>query len=485
MNTDFWPEKVVIIDDLQQSIKHWGPEIKNLDWIKNFKSEYVSEPAEEVKKLAHENDRFFLQQDRCEVYEIESEEKFNKAKTFLNNTENAIVWLDLNLHQYPNGYNEPLHSYYINELCDYLENNDYKSVSMLDVVGGCILALEFKPIFEPPRMKLLVVVSSAFLPFQVKKKLGNEDAIVEGPYPIRGTKNDARNAIVAGLNRWVELRNRNLLDMFWTETNEWFSGKQGYPHNWNERNNPQHSSWPSIFKKTLERYLGALPADWFADKTGHYVHETVKTLCGNNSILGNGKGKPISIFAAYLIFLMGAHSELKAMHIEEASLNNAKNIQWNVFNKERRFIEVLNLFSTCPDPEEHKKAAKCLFRLGRLLAIHKSNNNVTLKTPFWIDETLTLSIPLSLGSNSKKFLDEAKKTLLSSPYNSHSSNNGLETSVKPNLIQLSRCKVWNGQSGKIILEHSIHNNNIVCIHLKPSSHQFVVIGDTRGESKDE
>jgi hypothetical protein len=488
MDTDFWPEKVVIIDDLQQSIQFWEQEIKNLDWIKNFKSEFVSEPVEEVKKLAHENKSIFSPQDRCNVYEIESEEQFNKAKTFLNNTENAIVWLDLNLHQPPNADNKLLHSYYKETLHLYFNNDDggdYKTVSMLDTIGGCILALEFKPIFNPPILKLLVVVSGGPLPREVMKKMGNEEAIAPGAYSIRGSVADARNAIVAGLNRWVELRNRNLLDMFWTETNEWFSGKSSYPHDWNDRQKTRHTDWPSIFKKTLERYLGPLPADWFEDDTGHYAHETLKTLCGNNSILGNGQGKkPISTFAAYLIFLMGAHSKLKEMHIEEASLNNAKNIQWNVSNKEQRFIEVLKLFSTYPDTGEHKKAAKCLFRLGSLLATHKSNNNVTLKTPFWTDETLTLSIPLSLGSNSTNFLKDAKEAL-SPNYSSHFSNNKLETSVMPNLIQLSKCKVWNGQSGKIILEHSIHNDNIICIHLKPSTHQFVVIGDTRGETKDE
>lgn len=486
MGRDFWPEKVVLIDDLQQSIKYWDQEIKNLGWIKNFKSDFVSEPVEKLGKLADDKKKLiFSQQDRRKIYKIESKETFSEAKTFLNNTENAIVWLDLNLHQYPNGYNEPLHSYYINELCDYLENNDYKSVSVLDVVGGCILALEFEPIFAPPKMKLLVVVSGADLPFQVKKKLGNEDAIVEGPYPIRGSTNEARNAIVAGLNRWVELKNRNLLDMFWTETNEWFSGKPGYPHDWNDRKKTEHTSWPSIFEKTLERYLGPLTADWFADKTNHYVHETVKTLCGSNSILGNSKGrKPISIFGAYLIFLMGAHSKLKEIHME-ASLNNAKNIKWNaVLTKEQNSIEDLNLFSNYQGPVEHKKAAKCLFRLGRLLVTHKSNNNVTLNTPFWTDETLTLSIPLSLGSNSKKFLCEAKKFLLSSHDNSYSSNNRLETSVMPNLIELSECKVWNGQSGKIMLEHPIDTNNIVYIHLKPSTHQFIVIGDMREEAED-
>jgi len=501
-----WPDRFVLVEDIETQYDNWKEAINNLEWLENLLS--YKNTTETSGKLNSKtfmigkksvNDTEFKQfwelgpvkndpngtceklqrlinfinkippNSKTEIIDIFVEEKddFKTAINIVKKSGSSILWLDYFLDE---GHNEKSTlSTYISQ--QFREISPIINGTYIDALrgdkfayGGNVLTYYYKAKTDDP-VRVLVPASLKPNLSWLKKNYG--DAITQNA-SLAGGFRYVFFSIFIGLDRWIKLNMINVLDLFWEKTNDWFTDNPGYPHIYKNEDN-----WKETLQATMLKYIGSVD-NWFKDDTSTLlVHEMLKSVAGRNETKFCRGLQPLSVYGAYLIFLMGAYNILKSKNDTE-KLGFAKSIDWG--KSDKNSVRNANLFAndTSILSSEHKESAKRLFKIGELFALHDDpDKGCPILPPTCWNKSVTIN--LKLGN--KDALELFQKLNEYVPPNANVDPK-LDTSVCPNLYQLSKSKVLGGhKGGNIVVEYLNENDGIICIHLKPADHTLLDLGD--------
>lgn len=484
---DELPAYFVVVDDKEDSINTFKEVIEDVSWIERFNNDKIIEVNEKVKALARQYPKMFSNHCKFLSFLTVDLDTFQKAREVLENCKKSILWLDLNLHQSANNPMEQRHQY-SEQLSNMLKDEQFHEICASESLGGCILALSYRPCFSQSATRVLVPASDGTLPEQIISQLstheGFRQAFVNKGYPIRGLAINAQRAIIAGLTRWIELREkRHPLDQFWENTKTWFQDRENcykakFPHDFGRGN----MGWKELLQETLSSYTGSVD-NWFQDDaTMISLHENLKTLTGVNSFYSGGTmSYPLSTYAAYIVFLMGAHNRLKEGG-DPQEMAEAKRISWE--GKERArgayLFRGISGHDQCDKQNEadlHKRCAKAIFDLGYAFGQKKNVSDTVcpISSPDCHQLDLTIKIKVDDPNATLRRFKEAIKAERATSEEVSRPENLLRTLHESGLLGWQ--SLGAGRGGQILLESQKRESSLLIHFVHHDQHRFVLLGD--------
>ena len=399
-----WPEHIVCIEDNPERAEAFMRYVRDLSWLGVFADVAAAEDgstglgrnvaaAKEVLErispnrtvmslLDGEGSTTF---DSADAWVMSDEASFDTALAKVRDLANSVLFLDFQLHN-PTGSNpdEALLNHIVQKFGESRSNfpSGYLASGvggLKDAAGGFALAGLFRPnSSEPLRVLVPVTITAA------KDELGrlSRKAVVNSR-SFDGGRARYWEAIIGGLNKWVELKKeRHSLDQFWHETRDWFHADATVDHQ-SGKLSIDGAVWQAA-AEVLERYLGDLPESWGNDEERTRVFDGLKTICGIHALCaGSGpRTVRISVWGAYLFFMMGAYTGVEAKCAHDNLSEGARAAMQEAFSKCMRlgFSEsdghqiTKDSYRDChwfwtKDHDEQREMAHALFELGKALSV--------------------------------------------------------------------------------------------------------------------
>lgn len=489
-----WPEKFIVVDDLCGQAKMWKSQIEDLLWIdqlvkydekkplipelkEDIKLFWASFPTEQnkmadsLRKLIALKDSYPLTSVVVEKYIITTAENFEQTLKDISkgaDTGSAILWLDMFLHEFVPQVKRAIQDKM--KIITFAKNdNEIREITR--PMGGFVCSHYFGPSTEDP-MRILAVASRhpsiSFL-----RELYGEAVTDSSLARSSAERRDVWFSIVLGLNKWVEeieKKQQHPLDLFWDDTKDWFTGSFVCPHNPADINN----AWSDSLQKTMGKFLG--PVDnWFENADAvRAIHENVKTLAGKNScfVLEGSYYEPLSTYAAYIVFLMGAYRKMKTDQLDNSVLEAAKVIDWAHKDSARE----ANLFSSNYSSDKkdlvarHQKCAKAIFRLGELLAFNRMHQGeCNIMEPRCHDKVVVVRLK---NIDFLNFIEKSEKTI------KENDSNGDEVKVSTWINFLYQSEVFGNKNkgGYILFDCVQEKEKIIRIHLIHGNYRWILLG---------
>jgi hypothetical protein len=313
-----FPDRLILVEDTSTAIGWWERAITDLSWIvwveeENYPgtdpdfeqavSEYRSlefkpdgiHPS--LLDLAKNQPTFFADTNRVIACRIDTTtESFDKAISYVECLQHsAILWLDFMLDDAEGKGSDPKLTEYFQQKYDAVKNQLPANVATAwqthayekFAIGGCALAIYYKPNADPIDPVRILVPASGLPP---NLMIWKRDAVTNKTTAIKQGLEAAFAAILVGLNKWVEIRDKQLqtLERIWTsKTHKWFAydakHNGGVPHQVPQVNGLLYTTARNEIQEVIGSYF-SIPDLWVTDdEEWETFYDTLKDLLGKDT----------------------------------------------------------------------------------------------------------------------------------------------------------------------------------------------------------